>query len=120
MKKEMTIEEKYLQQCNNPFYQEVDAKDQEIKEQQWMKAAKKYPRPFSPDDWTPQELLTHFLQENYDQRVYGVALGQKLEDAEREKEELFDRNEELSCENKALRNKIAELEELIEKWKELS
>lgn len=113
MKKEMTIEEKYLQQCNNPFYQEVDAKDQEIKEQQWMKAAKKYPRPFSPDDWTPQELLTHFLQENYDQRVYGVALGQKLEDAEKE-------TKSLRRENEALREKVAELEEIINELSGLS
>ncbi|QEG13493.1 hypothetical protein PPK14_gp19 [Bacillus phage vB_BspS_SplendidRed] len=113
MKKDMTIEEKYLQQCNNPFYQEVDTKDQEIKEQQWMKAAKKYPRPFSPDDWTPQELLTHFLQENYDQRVYGVALGQKLEDAEKE-------TKSLRRENEALREKVAELEEIINELSGLS
>ena len=113
MKKELTIEEKYSQQCNNPFYQEVDAKDQEIKEQQWMKAAKKYPRPFSPDDWTPQELLTHFLQENYDQRVYGVALGQKLEDAEKE-------TESLRRENNVLREKVEELEEIIKELSEIS
>ena len=67
-------------QLDSRFYKEVDEFMEEIKMQQLFKAAETYPKPFDPADFTAEQLVTHFMQENYDQRNYGYGLYKKIKE----------------------------------------
>ncbi|CAA66501.1 unnamed protein product [Bacillus phage SPP1] len=126
--RKLTTEEKFEMQLNHPFYKEVDKEGERIKREQLYKAANKYDKPFNPNDWTAEQLKDHFLQENYDQKVYGVALAWKLEeyedklkaleeeneDLKNELKEMSERVHDLKFENRNLEDKVEELEDTIE------
>jgi hypothetical protein len=44
----------------------------------------KYPNPFSPHDWTPEELLNHALEETVDLTHYLVGLKELLDVKDKE------------------------------------
>lgn len=67
-------------QLDSPFYKASDAYREEIKMEQLYKAAEKYPKPFDPKDFTPEQLIQHAMQENYDQQNYIYGLYEKIKE----------------------------------------
>lgn len=59
---------------NYPFYKRSRDLWLETQGKQIEKGLEKYPEPFDPHHWTPQELLEHAMQENVDQHHYMVGL----------------------------------------------
>lgn len=76
------------EQLNHWFYKESDEFREGIKMEQLAKAAEKYPKPFEPTDWTARELVTHAMQENYDQQNYIYGLYLAIKHLEQQNEQL--------------------------------
>jgi len=76
------MNEKQLEHLNHPFYKDAEKYREDVRKGQILKGAEKYPKPFSPKDWTARELLLHAMQENVDQAHYIVGLAEKLEEYE--------------------------------------
>jgi hypothetical protein len=71
-----------------PFYEKALALFTKTQENQIQKGLAKYPEPFNPHSWTPEELLNHALEETVDLTHYLVGLGEKLTVLEFEKKVL--------------------------------
>jgi hypothetical protein len=62
-----------------PFYKKALALFTKTQESQIEKGLKKYPEPFNPHSWTPEELLNHALEETVDLTHYLVGLKDLLD-----------------------------------------
>lgn len=67
-----------------PFYQKARDLFLTTQVHQVTKGLKKYSEPFTPQHWTPKELLNHALEETVDLVHYIAGLSELLEDQERE------------------------------------
>jgi hypothetical protein len=62
-----------------PFYEKALALFTRTQEAQIQKGLAKYPEPFNPHSWTPDELLNHALEETVDLTHYLVGLKELLD-----------------------------------------
>jgi hypothetical protein len=62
-----------------PFYKKALALFTRTQEAQIQKGLAKYPEPFNPHNWTPEELLNHALEETVDLTHYLVGLKELLD-----------------------------------------
>jgi hypothetical protein len=62
-----------------PFYEKALALFAKTQKRQIEKGLNKYPTAFNPHDWTPDELLTHALEETVDLTHYLVGLKDLLD-----------------------------------------
>jgi hypothetical protein len=63
-----------------PFYKKALALFTRTQEAQIAKGLAKYPEPFNPHSWTPEELLNHALEETVDLTHYLVGLKELLDE----------------------------------------
>lgn len=82
---EILNEQRHL---DSPFYKESNEYREIIRLGQILKGAEKYPEPFNPHSWKPEELLAHAMQENVDQGHYIYGLYEKIREMEKELESL--------------------------------
>lgn len=68
-------EKKHLE---HDFYRQSHNYREEVRKQQILKGAEKYPEPFTPDSWSDRELIDHTMMENVDQGHYIVGLGKRI------------------------------------------
>lgn len=66
----------------NKVYKQAANITAEIRRDQIIKGAGKYPEPLNPDSWSAEQLIRHGLEENIDQQHYLVALLDKVEKME--------------------------------------
>lgn len=78
-----------------PFYKKALSLFTKTQEQQIKKGLAKYPEPFTPSHWTPEELLKHALEETVDLTHYLVGLKELLDAKD---QEIADLKIELKCE----------------------
>lgn len=71
-----------------PFYQKALALFTRTQKAQIKKGLDKYPEPFNPHNWTPEELLNHALEETVDLTHYLVGLKELLDQKDKEIEDL--------------------------------
>jgi hypothetical protein len=71
-----------------PFYQKALRLFTKTQENQIQKGLQKYPEPFNPHSWTPDELLNHALEESVDLVHYLVGLKELLDAKDKEIEHL--------------------------------
>lgn len=71
-----------------PFYKKALSLFTRTQEAQIQKGLAKYPEPFNPHSWTPDELLTHALEEAVDLTHYLVGLKELLDKKDQEIEKL--------------------------------
>ncbi len=62
-----------------PFYEKARNLFLRTQDAQIQKGLLKYPEPFNPMSWTPQELLNHALEEAVDLTHYLVGLKEQLD-----------------------------------------
>ena len=62
-----------------PFYKKALALFTHTQKAQIQKGLDKYPNPFNPSDWSPEELLNHALEETVDLTHYLVGLKELLD-----------------------------------------
>jgi hypothetical protein len=62
-----------------PFYEKARNLFLKTQDAQIHKGLQKYPEPFNPMSWTPQELLNHALEETVDLTHYLVGLKEQLD-----------------------------------------
>jgi hypothetical protein len=62
-----------------PFYQKALRLFTKTQSAQIKKGLAKYPEPFNPHNWTPEELLNHALEESVDLVHYLVGLKELLD-----------------------------------------
>jgi hypothetical protein len=62
-----------------PFYKKALTLFTKTQETQIKKGLEKYPEPFNPHSWTPEELLNHALEETVDLTHYLVGLKDLLD-----------------------------------------
>jgi hypothetical protein len=62
-----------------PFYEKARNLFLKTQDAQIHKGLQKYPEPFNPMSWTPQELLNHALEESVDLTHYLVGLKEQLD-----------------------------------------
>lgn len=74
-----------------PFYEKAKELWQTTQKQQIIKGLKKYPEPFNPHSWTPEELLNHALEETVDLTHYLVGLKELLDAKDQEINKLENR-----------------------------
>jgi hypothetical protein len=67
-----------------PFYEKAKELWANTQKQQIIKGLKKYPEPFNPHSWTPEELLNHALEETVDLTHYLVGLKELLDAKDKE------------------------------------
>lgn len=91
-----------------PFYKKALQLFASTQTAQIKKGLDKYPEPFNPFSWSPDELLNHALEETVDLTHYLVGLKELLDSKE---QELLDLKAEHAQELKQLRRKIRELQE---------
>jgi hypothetical protein len=99
-----------------PFYKKALALFTRTQEAQIKKGMEKYPEPFNPHSWTPEELLNHALEETVDLTHYLVGLKELLDAKDKEIAELKERSKGAALVQKALAQKP--IEEMRSKWKE--
>jgi hypothetical protein len=63
----------------NWVYKEARELTEEVRREQIMKGAAKYPVPLGDADWTPLQLVNHAMQENVDQVHYLTMLKFEIE-----------------------------------------
>jgi hypothetical protein len=71
-----------------PFYEKALDLFKRTQKAQIIKGLQKYPEPFNPHSWTPDELLTHALEETVDLTHYLVGLRELIEAKDEEIEQL--------------------------------
>jgi hypothetical protein len=62
-----------------PFYEKAKELWQKTQNAQILKGLQKYPEPFNPHSWTPEQLLNHALEETVDLTHYLVGLKELLD-----------------------------------------
>jgi replication initiation and membrane attachment protein DnaB len=67
-----------------PFYKKALALFTRTQDAQIQKGLAKYPEPFNPHNWTPEEMLNHALEETVDLTHYLVGLKELLDDKDKE------------------------------------
>jgi hypothetical protein len=67
-----------------PFYQKALRLFTKTQTAQIQKGLAKYPEPFNPHNWTPEELLNHALEESVDLVHYLVGLKELLDAKDKE------------------------------------
>jgi hypothetical protein len=67
-----------------PFYKKALTLFTKTQETQIKKGLEKYPEPFNPHSWTPEELLNHALEETVDLTHYLVGLKELLDAKDKE------------------------------------
>src|SRR5574342_641141 len=67
-----------------PFYKKARDLWMETQVNQIIKGLDKYPEPFNPRSWSPQQLLNHALEEAVDLTHYLVGLKELLDDKDAE------------------------------------
>lgn len=75
----MSSIENKLKHLKHPFYDEANEYREMVRNEQILKGAEKYPEPFNPFSWTPEQLIQHFMQENVDQSHYAFGLYQQIQ-----------------------------------------
>ena len=63
-----------------PFYQKALDRFTKTQQNQIKKGEEKYPEPFNPHSWTPEQLLNHALEETVDLTHYLVGLKDLLDE----------------------------------------
>jgi hypothetical protein len=66
-------------EMTTPFYEKARNLFLKTQDAQIQKGLQKYPEPFNPMSWTPQELLNHALEETVDSVHYLVGLKVQLD-----------------------------------------
>jgi hypothetical protein len=74
-----------------PFYKKALSLFTRTQEAQIKKGMEKYPEPFNPHSWTPEELLNHALEETVDLTHYLVGLKELLDAKDKEIQKYKDR-----------------------------
>lgn len=74
-----------------PFYKKALQLFTRTQEAQIQKGMEKYPEPFNPHSWTPEELLNHALEETVDLTHYLVGLKELLDEKDKEIEKYKNR-----------------------------
>jgi hypothetical protein len=74
-----------------PFYKKALALFTRTQKAQIQKGLAKYPEPFNPFSWTPEELLNHALEETVDLTHYLVGLKELLDAKDKELQKYKDR-----------------------------
>ena len=96
-----------------PFYEKALQLFAKTQKQQIIKGLKKYPEPFNPHSWTPEELLNHALEETVDLTHYLVGLKELLDVKDVQIKDLQNEIEGLSSELKKYQgvylNKVADI-----------
>jgi hypothetical protein len=82
-----------------PFYEKALNLFKDTQKAQIIKGLKKYPEPFNPHSWSPQELLNHALEETVDLTHYLVGLKDLLDGKDKQIKELQSIIEQLSSES---------------------
>jgi hypothetical protein len=59
---------------NHPFYADASNYREHIRLGQILKGAEKYDEPYKPENYTLDEQIEHFMQENVDQAHYAYGL----------------------------------------------
>jgi hypothetical protein len=73
-----------------PFYEKAKALWQRTQDAQILKGLQKYPEPFNPHSWTPEQLLNHALEETVDLTHYLVGLKELLDAKDKEIQDWID------------------------------
>jgi hypothetical protein len=97
----MSLEDKIEQQRKHYLYKRANELHTETKEEQFVKAAQKYPEPLEPDHWSALQCGRHAFQELIDLEHYVTM-------------QLI-KNERLEAANEELRVKIADIDEMFKK-----
>lgn len=99
-----------------PFYKKALQLFARTQTAQIEKGLAKYPEPFNPLSWTPEELLNHALEETVDLTHYLVGLKDLLDAKE---QEIRDLKAEHAYEVKHLRKKLKQMQEANAKMETL-
>lgn len=100
----------------HPFYGDANKYREDVRREQILKGAAKYPEPFNPKSWTAKELLQHAMQENVDQAHYIFGLYEKISEIEAESDKMhfsISENFELRQENENLKQEIKILKQAL-------
>ncbi|WP_144558494.1 hypothetical protein [Shouchella miscanthi] len=68
------------QHLEHPFYKEAHEYREAVRREQIEKGCHKYPKPFTPSDWSNSDLAKHAMQENVDQAVYISGMLERMEE----------------------------------------
>lgn len=96
-----------------PFYEKARSLWQSVQNAQILKGLKKYPEPFNPNSWTPDELLNHALEETVDLTHYLVGLKELLD----ERDAIIEKQKHAISENCDLRKEIERLKDELEYYR---
>jgi hypothetical protein len=77
-------EQAELVHLTNWLYKEARMMTEEIRVEQILKGAAKYPIPLGDAEWTPEQLVHHAMQENIDQNHYLVMLLHEIKKLQKE------------------------------------
>jgi len=83
---------------NHPFYMNASNYREHIRIGQIMKGAEKYPKPYNPENYTPEQQIEHFMQENVDQGHYAYGLFVTIKKQEGYIEDLEEKIKKLEAE----------------------
>lgn len=95
-----------MKHLSHQFYRDAHNYREQVRREQILKGAAKYPEPFNPDSWTAQELLQHAMQENVDQGHYISGLAEKVQAIEKELASYKKLNGILQADNDVLSEKL--------------
>ena len=73
------MESKLEAHLSHPFYIKAKEEWEAVRQGQIRKGSVKYPEPFTPANWTNDQLAEHAIQENVDQLHYIVGMKQRME-----------------------------------------
>ncbi|RQW19861.1 hypothetical protein EH196_06865 [Bacillus sp. C1-1] len=68
------------QHLEHPFYKKAHEARERVRMEQIEKGWQKYPKPFTPSEWSNSELAKHAMQENVDQAVYISGMLERMEE----------------------------------------
>ena len=88
-----------------PFYEKALTLFTRTQNKQILKGLQKYPEPFNPHSWTPDELLDHALEEAVDLTHYVVGLKELLDSKENYIKQLEQELRYLKSENTRVQSK---------------
>jgi hypothetical protein len=98
-----------------PFYEKAKNLWQTVQNAQILKGLQKYPEPFNPHSWTPEELLNHALEETVDLTHYLVGLKELLDAKDKEIQDWMALARHKENEVEALKQEVIQLKNRLPK-----
>lgn len=80
----MTKEDIETAHLKNWVYEKARTMTENVRTEQILKGAAKYPTPLGDAPWTSEQLIHHAMMENIDQNHYLVMLHSKIQDMQKE------------------------------------